>query len=96
VTSESQTKLFWKEPNGWQWTETTAYSLERPETDLTLYIEQFSYYYVTRAIEKGGHLGQIFWLAAKHRSVGFFLTQDFITNESLGFNYISRIDVMDC
>lgn len=71
VTSESHTKFFWNQVTGWQWMETTAYSLEESETDLTSYIDQFSYYYVIKAIENDGHLGQISRLAQKHRKVGF-------------------------
>ena len=72
ATSSHQTLLFWKEAIGWGSMHTTSYSLKDSNMDLTVYIDEFSTFYLKRASEKTDHLSQIFQLARLYPNVSYY------------------------
>ena len=68
--SPEQTRLFYKNGNGWNWIESTPYALSRHEVgDLDQYVSKYTIFYLTQVVNDGSWLGQVFAEAQRHVQV---------------------------
>ena len=68
-TSPDETRLFWKDKDGWKFQETTAFGLRTPEADIDDYILQFTELYLAKVHARTDFIGQVLQKLSRHREV---------------------------